>query len=111
MNARGCLVMTFGAAVLWALIFAAALALTGCGGRDSLTPPEPIVKTVEVKVAVPVPCPALAKLGEEPSYADTDAALSASPDIFESARLLLKGRLQRTKRLVEYGAAKISCVF
>lgn len=93
------------------LIVLAALALAGCGGRAVIPPPEPEIKTIEVKVAVPAPCPALAKLGEEPSYADTDAALAASPDIFESTRLLLKGRLQRTKRLAEYGAAKVACTF
>lgn len=91
------------------IILLAALALAGCAG--SVPPPEPIVKTVEVKVAVPTPCPALAKLGEEPSYADTDAALTASPDIFESTRLLLKGRLQRAKRLLEYSAARVACTF
>jgi len=87
------------------------LALAGCAGRAGLTPPEPEVKTVEVKVAVPVPCAALAKLGPEPNYADTDAALLAAPDIFEQARILSKGRLQRIKRGSEYIAARVACTF
>lgn len=96
--------------VLWGFLITAAIVLSGCATTPRPAP-EPIIKIVEVKVAVPVPCPALAKLGEEPSYADTDTALSASPDIFESTRLLLKGRLQRSKRLVDYGIAKLSCTF
>lgn len=87
------------------------LMLSGCGGRAMLPPPEPVIKTVEVKVPTPVPCAALAKLGPEPSYADTDAALAATPDIFEASRILLKGRLQRLQRLAEYGAAKTACTF
>ncbi len=91
--------------------FLAALLLSGCAGRAGLPPPEPVVVTKEVKVAVPVPCPALAKLGSEPDYADTDAALRAAPDIFEQTRLLLKGRLQRIKRTSEYAAARLACSF
>lgn len=87
------------------------LALSGCASGPALPRPEPEIRTVEVKVPTPVPCAALGKLGPEPSYADTDAALAASPDIFESTRLLLKGRLQRAQRLAEYGAARVACTF
>lgn len=87
------------------------LVLAGCAGRASLTPPEPVVVTKTVNVATPVPCAALAKLGPEPDYADTDAALRAAPDIFEQARLLSKGRLQRIKRGSEYIAARVACTF
>lgn len=88
-----------------------ALLLGGCAGGPPPLPPEPVIQTKEVNVAVPVPCAALAKLGEEPSYADTDTALAAAPDIFESTRLLLKGRLQRIKRGAEYIAARTACTF
>ena len=98
-------------AALWVLIGCAALALTGCAGRQHLDTPEPVIKTLEVKVAVPVACPALAKLGPEPTYDDTDAALKSAGDIFESTRLLLKGRIQRTERLAAFGAARIACTF
>lgn len=88
-----------------------ALALGACAGHQRIETPEPVIKTVEVKVATPVPCPALAKLGAEPSYPDSDAAIGAAPDIFEASRLLSAGRLMRIKRLAEYGAAKVACVF
>ena len=92
-------------------IILAALLLSGCAGRGQLTPPEPVVVTKEVQVAVPVACPALAKLGPEPDYADTDDALRAAPDIFEQARILAKGRLQHIKRTSEYIAARVACTF
>lgn len=85
------------------------LALTGCAGRAGLTTPEPVVVTKTVNVAVPVPCAALAKLGAEPDYADTDDAILAAPDIFEQVRILSKGRLQRIKRGSEYIAARVAC--
>lgn len=87
------------------------LALASCAGHAGLTPPEPVVVTKTVNVAVPVPCDALAKLGPEPDYADTDAAVRAAPDIFEQARILSKGRLQRIKRGAEYIAARVACTF
>lgn len=90
----------------------ALLALAGCAGQADLTPPaEPVVQIKEVRVAVPVACGALAKLGPEPDYADTDTALLAAPDIFEQARILAKGRLQRIKRASEYLAARVACTF
>lgn len=91
-------------------------ALVGC----TTTPhrPEPEIRTVEVKVATPVPCPALEQLGPEPAYADTDAALAAAaqePDVGVRtavlAKLYVKGRLQRVQRLKEYAVAKASCIF
>lgn len=92
-------------------IILAALLLSGCAGRAGLPPPEPVVQVKTVNVAVPVPCAAMAKLGPEPNYADTDAALLAAPDIFEQARILSKGRLQRIKRASEYLAARVACTF
>ncbi len=87
------------------------LVLSSCAGRAGLTPPEPVVQIKTVNVATPVPCGAMAKLGSEPDYADTDAAVRAAPDIFEQARILAKGRLQRVKRLGEYAAARVACTF
>ena len=71
--------------------------------------PDPIVQTVEVKVPVAVPCKALAELGPEPTYPDTDAALKAAPDLFERVKLLAAGRVLRAARLARYTAAAASC--
>ena len=89
----------------------AALLLSGCAGQPHLPPLDPIVKTQTVMVATPVPCPAFAKLGDEPTYDDSADALATAPDIFEQTRLLLKGRLQRTNRLAQYVAARAACTF
>jgi hypothetical protein len=92
------------------LAFLATPALTGC----ATTPhdlPEPVVRTVEVKVATPVPCPALAALGDEPAYPDTEEAIKNAPSIGELARLYAIGRLMRSQRLSEYVAAKTGCMF
>lgn len=86
------------------------LLLAACAGRVH-TPPEPMIVTKEVNVAVPVPCPALAKLGAEPAYPDTDAAINAAPDIFTVSKLYAKGRLLRAQRLAEYAAARVACTF
>jgi hypothetical protein len=90
------------------LVIAAALALSACATK-SKTPPEPVIQTVEVKVPVPVKCPALNELGAEPAYPDTDEALAAAPSLYERVRLLLVGRLMRTKRLGEYETVKNVC--
>ena len=87
------------------------LMLCGCGGRSVLPPPAPIIQTQVVHVATPVACPALAKLGPEPTYDDNAAALAAAPDIFEQVRLLLQGRIQRTQRISSYIAARTACTF
>lgn len=92
-------------------IMCLAAMLAGCAGHQRIEAPEPVIKTVEVKVPTPVPCPALAKLGPEPAYPDTDAAIAAAPDIFVAAKLMAAGRLMRIKRGAEYAAAKTACVF
>lgn len=90
----------------------ALLSLGGCAGSSHVQDcPPPKLQIEKVNLAVPVPCPALAKLGSEPAYADTDAALAAAPDIFEVTRLLLKGRLQRLQRANAYAAARVACTF
>lgn len=85
--------------------------LCACSQTPPPQPVEPVIKTVEVKVPTPVPCAALAKLGPEPEYPDTDAAVKAAPDIFSATKLLTKGRLMRIQRLAAYGAAKVACSF
>lgn len=91
------------------LIILAALALGACGGRVTMPPPEPIIRTVEVKVPVAVPCKALADMGDETAYPDAPAALQAAANIFDRVSLLLQGRVLRDARLAEYQAAKRSC--
>ncbi|WP_270376218.1 hypothetical protein, partial [Marinicauda sp. Alg238-R41] len=60
-----------------AILAALGLSLAGCA---SVASPEPIVRTVEVRVPVPVPCvPADADL-TGPDYPDTDAELLAAED-------------------------------
>lgn len=81
--------------------------LVGCAGQQER--PEPEVRTVEVKVEVPIRCKALDDLGAEPEYPDTDAALKAAPNIFERTKLLVRGRLLRVGRLGQYQAARASC--
>ena len=71
--------------------------------------PEPIIKTVEVQVPHPVPCPALQKLGPEPAYPDTDAALKAAPNIFVRVQLLMAGRVLRITRLAAVNDALAEC--
>lgn len=73
--------------------------------------PEPVVRTVEVTVTKPVPCPALAKLGPEPSYPDTNEAILSAPNAAARAKLYVTGRLMRAQRLAEYAAAKTACLF
>lgn len=85
------------------------LALAGCAAKQER--PQPVIQTVETKVAVPVPCPALAALGDEPSYPDTDEAIASAATIGELAALYAKGRVMRIQRLAEYAATKATCVF
>lgn len=87
-----------------------ALALSACA-TNRQPPLEPEVRTVEVKVPTPVPCPALERLGPEPSYADTDAAIQSAETIGDLAALYAAGRKLRVQRLAEYLAAKTSCIF
>jgi len=85
------------------------LALSACGAATP--PPEPQIVIREVKVPTPIPCKALADLGPEPAYSDSDTALAAASGVGELAKLYAKGRLERIKRLGEYAAAKTACVF
>lgn len=92
------------------VLLMAALTLSGCA-TDGQTRLEPEVRTVEVKVPTPVPCPALERLGPEPTYPDTDAAIQSAETIGDLAALYAAGRKLRVQRLSEYLAAKTSCIF
>lgn len=94
--------------VFWAL--GATTLAAGCAHTPT-EPPEPVVQLVEVKVPQPVPCPALAQLGQEPAYPDTDEAIKAAPNVAERAKLYVKGRTLRVQRLAEYTAAALACQF
>lgn len=65
------------------------LLLTGCA---SVAAPEPVVRTVEVRVPVPVPCIAAQEDLSPPEYPDSDAALLAAQDAAARYRLLYAGR-------------------
>jgi len=81
-------------------ILAACLALAGCG-TTRIERPEPIIRTVEVKVPVDDPAcarEAVARLGEAPAYPDTPEAIRAAPNLFERVKLLLAGRELRIAR-------------
>lgn len=96
--------VSFNAAPAMFCTIIAALALASC--RTAPTP-EPIVRTVEVRVPVAVAC--VPTLSAKPTYPDTDAALKAAPDIFEAVRLLLAGRELRRPRESELEAALLGC--
>ena len=68
----------------------AALLLSACAS----TPPEPIIRTVEVRVPVPVTCvPAGATI--EPNFRVSREAVAAAPDAAERLRLTASGFLER----------------
>lgn len=88
----------------------AALPLAACQTTPD-EPSEPQIRTVEVVVNKPVPCPALAELGPEPLYADSDEAIAAANGIGELSQLYRIGRAQRQARLMTYVAVAAACVF
>jgi len=71
------------------------LPLAACAGR-----PEPIVRTVTVKVPIALECVPVS-LSDAPEYPDTDEALLAVVDAAERYRLLFAGRVLRDARLGE----------
>lgn len=81
-------------------ILAACLALAACG-TTRIERPEPIIRTVEVKVPVDDPAcarEAVARLGADPAYPDTPEAIRAALNLFERVKLLLAGRELRIAR-------------
>lgn len=95
--------------IVGGLLVAVLATLPACATLNRSSDVPPAVETVEVKVAVPVPCKALGKLGPEPAYVDTDGALHTAVNIFEQVKLLLAGRDQRRQRLNEYTQARAAC--
>lgn len=87
---------------LFIIVLAGAL-LAACGATKPPTP-EPIIRTVEIRVPVPVQCQG--EIGPEPVYVDSDEALAAAPNIFEAMKLRIVGRLQRIDRERELMAAR-----
>lgn len=85
------------AATAWPLLTASSCATT----------PEPRIEVRTVNVPVAVKCGT--DPGPRPAYADTDTALRAAADIFESVKLLLAGRAQRMAREAELEAAGAGC--
>lgn len=84
------------------------LALSACAATPAERP-EPIIRTVEVKVPVVQPCPALEALGPSPEYPDSDAALTAAPNLYERVKLLIAGRLLRMTREANMSAIVQAC--
>lgn len=70
-------------------------------------PPEPVVRTVEVKVPVGVPCPD--RRAPAPIYPDTPEAIAAAPDVFTLAQLYVAGRLLRIEREQEDNSQIAAC--
>jgi len=81
-----------------------AFTLSACASRP---PPEPIVRVVETRVPIPVPCNP--RLGTPPAYPDTDAAIEAATDIFDLAKLYRAGRGLRSAWIAELEAALAGC--
>lgn len=79
-----------------------ALLLAGCAHQ----PTEPIIRTVEVRVPVRVPCVIDIP---EPLYSDTPEALRAAPNLFERVKLLLAGREERAAHDELERAARRAC--
>lgn len=82
----------------------AALALAAC----QTTPPEPIVRTVEVHIPVAVPCDT-SDLGPRPAYPDTEERLESTDNIFAGVAILKAGRALRIRRELELEAALAAC--
>lgn len=76
--------------------------LSGCARTP---PPEPVIKTVEVKTPVPVPCKAEVTVTK--SYADEAAETLA--DIRDQVAALLMGRAQRKADVERLTGAVVGC--
>lgn len=88
----------------WILSIILSLALAGCA-----TPPvqEPLIRTVEVRVPVPVRCSPM--LSPEPDYPATDEARAMAADIFEGVKLLLAEIILRKAREAELKDQLAAC--
>lgn len=88
-----------------ALILLAVLCLLlGCATPPT---PEPVIRTVEVRVPVPVRCTPM--LSPEPDYPATDEARAMAADIFEGVKLLLAEIILRKAREAELKDQLAAC--
>lgn len=93
------------------LALLACLALAACAHGPTV-PPEPVIRTVEVRVPVDDPAcarEAVAELGGSPAYPDTDVALAAAPNLYERVKLLLAGKVLRIAREAQLTGALTAC--
>ena len=85
------------------------LALAACAGLAACAagpaPPRLDIQTVDTPVAVPC----AVDPGAPPAFPDTDAAIRATPNIYERARLYAAGRLLRLAWEAKLGAALKGC--
>lgn len=88
-------------------MIAGVLLLAACSTTPK-APPEPVVRTVEVQVPVPVACP----VDEPPvvAYPDSRTAIRSAPNIAERARLYAAGRPLREATEAELRAALRACL-
>lgn len=92
------------------VLLAPLLAIAGCSTPQQ---PEPVIRTVEVRI--PFDDPACARAArdrlaaERPNYPDSDEALRRAANAFEGAQLLLAGRLLRIAREASLVAAIEAC--
>lgn len=91
---------------LSALALIVIMIVAGCAGGER---PEPQIRTVEVQVPVSVPCQASQRLGNPPTYPDTDEALRTAQTLFAQVQLLLAGRVLRIARNDALEAAVQTC--
>jgi hypothetical protein len=75
-------------AFVFSITLAIALTVSACAKPVA---PEPIIRTVEVLVPVPIPC---AVTVPEVAYDDAPEILGVAPNIFEAMKLRIAGREQ-----------------
>lgn len=93
--------------IVWPIMLL--IALVACA---TPAPPEPIVRTVEVRVPYDDPAcirAAQERLGPSPNYPDTDQALAAAETVFRGVQLLQAGRVLRIAREAALTAAIAAC--
>tara|TARA_B100000678_G_scaffold13657_2_gene10750 strand:+ start:9682 stop:9963 length:282 start_codon:yes stop_codon:yes gene_type:complete len=89
------------------IFVALGLSVAGCASQP---PPEPIVRTIEVKVPVITMISCVPDdFDQPPNYIDTDAALLGAADAAERYHLVTIGRDERTARLAETEAVIEAC--
>lgn len=91
----------------WSTIIPVALLLAGCATKPTERP-EPIIRTVEIRVPVAAHC-VPATLSPAPAYPDTDAALKSAAGPDERYWLVVAGRLIRIARLGELETVVAGC--